>query len=84
MSRTTLNIDTPLLRELKRLQEREGRTMGELVSELLAEALAIRREGAVPRRADLEWFSKPMKARVDLEDKEALYALLDEDEKSPP
>ena len=40
MARTTLNIDTPLLQELKMLQKREGKSLGRIVSELLAEALS--------------------------------------------
>ena len=44
--RTTLDIDDPVLRELKRRQAREGKSLGRLVSDLLARALeedAIRR-----------------------------------------
>jgi hypothetical protein len=37
--RTTLDIDVPILREVKALHESEGRSMGAIVSELLAEAL---------------------------------------------
>jgi hypothetical protein len=73
MPRTTLDIDAPILDEVRALQEKEGRAMGKIVSELLAEALA-RRNG--PREAPrLTWTSRPMRARVDLADKEALYAL---------
>jgi len=36
--RTTLDIDDPILREIKAIQEREGRSMGAIVSELLAQA----------------------------------------------
>ena len=43
MPRTTLDIDAPLLRELKKLQEKEGRSLGKIVSQLLAEALARRK-----------------------------------------
>lgn len=71
MPRTTINIEAPLLRELKKEQRRSGKTLGQIVSELLAEALA--RKGAAqaaPRR--FQWVSRPMGARVDLADKEAL------------
>jgi hypothetical protein len=78
MPRTTLDIDGPILREVRVLQKKEGRSMGKIVSELLAEALARRRSPAEPPR--LTWTSRPMGARVDLSDKEALQALLDEDE----
>lgn len=72
--RTTLDIDDPLLRQLRVLQKREKLTLGELVSRLLAQALAEQ-----PRRpaAPFTWIARPMKARVDLGDKDALYAILD-------
>lgn len=75
--RTTLDIDTPILREVKALREKEGRSVGSIVSELLAEALARRRSArAVP---SFRWTSRDMKALVDLSDKEAVYAALDAD-----
>ena len=75
--RTTLDIDAPILREVKALHEREGRSMGAIVSELLAEALARRRSTrAAP---SFRWTSRAMKSRVDLADKEAVYAALDAD-----
>jgi hypothetical protein len=40
--RTTLDIDDLVLREVKAIHEREGRSIGAVVSELLAEALARR------------------------------------------
>jgi hypothetical protein len=77
--RTTIDIDDPILREVKAIHEQEGRSIGAVVSELLAEALAGRR----PSRAkpSFRWRSRPMKALVDLGDKDAVYAVLD-DEKS--
>jgi hypothetical protein len=75
--RTTLDIDDPILREIKALHEKEGRSMGAVVSELLAEALARRRS---PRtRPSFRWTSRDMKALVDISDKEAVYAALDAD-----
>jgi hypothetical protein len=75
--RTTLDIDDPILREVKAIHEKEGRSMGAIVSELLAEALARRR----PQRARLafRWTSRAMKASVELSDKESVYAALDAD-----
>jgi hypothetical protein len=75
--RTTLDIDDPILREVKAIHAREGRSIGAVVSELLAEALARRR----PSRARplFRWTSRPMKSLVDLTDKEAVYAALDAD-----
>jgi hypothetical protein len=37
--RATLEIDEPVLHKLKAIQGRKGRSIGEIVSELLAEAL---------------------------------------------
>ena len=73
--RTTLDIDDPVLRELKRLQAKEGKSLGRLVSELLARAL---KENAVSTAAPPPtWIAKPMGARVNLSDKEAMYRALD-------
>ncbi len=75
MARTTLDIDTPLLEELKEIQKKERKSLGDLVSQLVAEALAERSRRASERRK-LQWVSRPMGARVDISDKEALYAAL--------
>jgi len=75
MPRTTLDIDASVLRELKRRQRSEEKTLGELVSELLARALAQERPGE--EAAPLAWTSKPLGLKVDLEDKEAVWAILD-------
>jgi hypothetical protein len=69
--RTTLDIDDPILKDLKRLQRREGKSLGRLVSDLLAQALVTRR-AASPPPPPFEWIAKPMQARVDLADKHAL------------
>ncbi len=75
--RTTINIATPVLEELKRIQKRDGVTLGELVSGLLAEGLRTRRDAPVAH--ELDWTSQPMRARVDLADKDAVFAVLDDD-----
>lgn len=75
MPRTTLDIEAPLLRELKALQAKERRSLGKIVSQLLAEALARRKSPPEPTR--LHWVSRPMHALVALSDKEAVYGLLD-------
>jgi hypothetical protein len=76
--RTTLDIDDPILREVKAIHEKEGRSMGAVVSELLADALG-RRRGSGTRPTKFQWTSRPMKALVDLGDMEAVYAALDAD-----
>ena len=75
--RTTLDIDDPVLREVKAIHEREGRSMGSVVSELLADALARRRSAR--GRPSFRWTARDMKALVDLSDKEAVHAALDAD-----
>lgn len=75
--RTTIDIDDPILREVKAIDEKEGRSMGAVVSELLADALSRRRAGR--ERPTFRWTSRPMKALVDLTDKDAVYAALDAD-----
>lgn len=79
MPRITVDIDAPLLKELKALQKKEKRSLGQIMSQLLAEALFQRR--TTPRVSKLHWVSRPMKARVDFFKKEALSTLLDENTK---
>jgi hypothetical protein len=74
MPRTTIDIDAKVLRELHERKRREGKTLGRLVSELLAGALRTETEGRPP---NLEWRSRPMAARVDLDDKEAVRRALE-------
>jgi hypothetical protein len=76
MSRTTIDLDPTVLRQLKARQRREGKTLGRLVSELLSSALE--EDGGEPRTpALLAWSSRPMGALVDLDDPEALRRALD-------
>ena len=75
--RTTIDIAAPIHEELLRIKKKNGGTMGELVNGLLAEGLKKRRPDAVA--GSLEWTTRPMRARVDLEDKEAVNALLGDD-----
>jgi Arc/MetJ family transcription regulator len=75
MPRTTLDIDASVLAELKRRQRREQKSLGQLASELLALALA---DAGSAEPAPLRWKSRSMRTRIDLEDKEALAAALDE------
>jgi hypothetical protein len=75
--RTTIDIDDPILKDLKRLQKREGKSLSRLVSDLLAYALGHRRAASRPRPA-FSWISKPMGARVDLDDREALLHAMEE------
>ncbi|HVF65488.1 MAG TPA: antitoxin [Casimicrobiaceae bacterium] len=74
--RTTIDIDDPILKDLKRLQRREGKSLGRLVSDLLAEALA-RYQSNPPAATGFRWISQDMGMRVDLSDKDALHDAMD-------
>jgi hypothetical protein len=75
MPRTTIDLDANVLRELKRRQRVEGRTLGQLASELLATALATG-EPSAPQ--PFRWTTAKMDSRIDLEDKEAVRRALDD------
>jgi hypothetical protein len=75
MPRTTIDIDPTVLRELKRRAHAEGTTVGRLVSRLVATSLSDERTTREPPR--FEWTTAPMRALVDLRDKEALNRTLD-------
>lgn len=74
MARTTIDLDPTVLRELKRRARREGKSLGRVASEVLSAALA----GAElePEPAPLAWSARPMGARLDLEDAEAVRRAL--------
>lgn len=73
--RTTIDIDDTVLAELRERRRREGRSLGQVASELLARALA---DTASDGRAEpLVWSSQAMGARVDLDDRDAVAAVLD-------
>ena len=75
--RTTIDLDPTIVKELKRRSRGAGKSMGQLASELLATSLF---EPEV-RSADaqgLSWIAKDLgRPLVDLEDKEAVRALLE-------
>jgi len=74
--RTTVDIDDPILKDLKKIQQKEGKSLGRLISDLLAQAIGERKSpkaSAKPAR----WVSKAMGARIDLSDREALYAAME-------
>ena len=76
MPRTTLDLDPTILEELRERAARERKSMGQVASELLARPLGEPPE-ADPGRP-FKWnnghLGKPL---VDLEDKEAVWAVLD-------
>ncbi len=71
-----MDIDGPILRDLRRLQKRERKSLGRLVSDLLARALSA---GRPARRSaeGFEWEARKMGLRVDLTDKEAVRRALE-------
>ncbi len=76
--RTTIDLDDDILRELKRRQREEHKTLGQLVSELLAPTLAAK----AAKPVDLRWATADLRPRVDLDDMDAVWAILDERELS--
>lgn len=76
--RTTVNIDDPVLKDLRKLQQKEGKSLGRLISDLLAQALGERKSARAPTRPP-RWISKAMDARIDLADREAVYAAMEQE-----
>ncbi|HXC46443.1 MAG TPA: hypothetical protein VNU24_07550 [Solirubrobacteraceae bacterium] len=82
MTRTTLDLDASILAQLRRRARAEHKSMGQLASEQLAASLGERASSEQP---PLHWPSRHMgKPAVDLDDKEALWRLLDEEQMRRP
>lgn len=76
--RTTIDLDPEILRQLKERQRDQGKTLGQVASELLAKALS--EEAAPEAPYQLRWPVRSMgRPRVDIDDKEALHRALDAD-----
>lgn len=74
--RTTLDIDAPVLADLKRLGQTRHIPMGRLASEILGRALReAASDGTQP--TEFKWIEKSMVARVDLADREAVYEAME-------
>jgi hypothetical protein len=67
--RTTIDLDPSVLNELKRRGRREGKSLGRVVSELVAEGL---HRDVPPTPDPFTWRARRMTARVDLDDAEAV------------
>lgn len=78
--RTTVDVDTPILAEVKRLAKKEGKSLGRMVSDLLARALRDHGQAGSPARRRA-WKAKGMGARVDLSDREAVYAAMENEDR---
>jgi hypothetical protein len=73
--RTTIDLDPTVVKELKRRSKGAGKSMGQLASELLASSFS--EQAGRPRNRGLTWIAKDLgRPLVDLEDKEAVRALL--------
>jgi hypothetical protein len=79
--RTTVDIDDPILKDLKKIQQKEGKSLGRLISDLLAQALGERQSAKAPTRP-VRWLAKAMGARMDPADGEALYVVMEQKPKS--
>jgi hypothetical protein len=76
MPRTTIDLDPTVLRELRRRSSQEGKSMGQVASELLAWAVAEPKDLPAP---DFTWSSADLgHPLIDLEDPEAVRRALDE------
>ena len=75
--RTTIDLEAPVLDELKRVQQEEGVSLGKLASRLLADALDFRRKQTA-KPSKLSWNCGRLGALVDLSDKDAIYRVLDQ------
>jgi len=76
--RTTVDIDDPILKDLKKIQQMEGKSLGRLISDLLARALGERKSEKASSKPS-RWISKAMGARIDLADREALHAAMEQE-----
>lgn len=77
MPRTTIDLDPSVLRDLRRRSRDQGRSMGQVASELLARSLREEESRTAPEE-ELKWVSRDLgRPVVDLEDKEAVRSLLD-------
>ena len=78
--RTTVSIDDHLLAEAKQLAVRNGHSLGSVIDDALRVYLAVRAQSRSLAPVELPVFgTRGLRPGVDLEDKEGLAALLDEE-----
>jgi hypothetical protein len=77
--RTTIDIDAPILADLRKLCRAYGKPMGRLVSDLLAAALRNEQKRRTAKHT-FTWVEKPMGARLDIADRDAVYAAMDREQ----
>lgn len=77
MARTTIDLDPVVITRLRVRAKLEGKSMGQVASELLVRIMGT----SEPERPPFKWKTYKMGLPlIDLEDKDALYRILDEDE----
>ncbi len=76
MTRTTLALDDDLLKRLKETAARERRTVGEVVNDLLRQALAPQRKRRGFKLILEGWEAQP-RPGVDILDRDKLFDLMD-------
>ena len=67
--------------DLKRLGRAQHKSLGRLVSDMLAQALRAQ-EAKRPAKRTFVWIEKPMGAKVDLADRDALYDAMDREQEA--
>jgi hypothetical protein len=78
--RTTVNIDDSLLRQARELAARTRRSLGDVVDDALRVLLTPRDQTGLTAPVELPVFGgSGLRPGVDLEDREGLAALLDEE-----
>ncbi len=75
--RTTIDLEIPILKELKDFSRSRGSSLGKITTQLLTEALAMHKS-AKKSPPPFQWISHSMGAKIDFSDKEALYNILDQ------
>ena len=75
MPRTTIDLDPAVLREIRRRSAHEGKTLGQIASDLLSRALATDDPLPAP---DFDWVSADLgRPRIAMEDPESVRRALD-------
>lgn len=78
VTRTTLDLDSSVLAQLRRRAREERKSMGQLASERLAASLE---QDSPVEQPEFEWLTWHMgKPKTDLQDREAVWRILDSGE----
>ena len=78
MKRTTFSISPSLLKAVKELARQEGVAMRKVMSDLLQLGLKARSKYENSKHTKkFNWHTQPMKSKIDYDDKEQLFKILD-------